>query len=255
MRIRNEFENGIKHITAENDDTSMLMDIDVYKLEKDETISLCDANKETAILLIEGNVEFNFEGNKKSAKRDSCLNPKAICLHICKGKKVEITANETSELFVQKATNETEFASVYYEGETIRSKITGETTWEGMAKRQVVTIIDDTVAPYSKLVIGEVVSFGGRWSSYTPHSHPQPEVYYYKFQRDGGFGAGFVGENVYKIENGTALCIIGDKTHPQVSAPGYDMYYVWAIRHLDGDRWLNTRVEDERYSWLNGDKL
>lgn len=255
MLIKNEFKKGIKHITGEHDSTQMLMDIDVYKMEKDEIVSLCEDSKEVVILLMQGDVDFIFDGKKKSAKRDTYLNPQAICLHLCRGKKVEIRAKGKSELFIQKARNDADFASVYYEGDTIRSKITGETTWDGMAKRQVVTIIDNEVAPYSKLVLGEVVSFGGRWSSYTPHSHPQPEVYYYKFERDGGFGAGFVGENVYKIEDGTALCISGNNTHPQASAPGYDMYYVWAIRHLDGDRWLNTRVEDERYSWLHAEKL
>ena len=35
-------------------------------------------------------------------------------------------------------------------------------------------------------------------------------------------------------------------------APGYRMYTVWMIRHLDGKPWLQTdRCEDERYVWLH----
>ncbi len=255
MLIKKGFENGHKQVTREDDDTKMLMDIDAYKMEGGKTLHLCEDNKEIAVLLMEGSAEFLYEGQKKTAHRDTCLNPNAVCLHVCKGKQIEITALDGCELFVLKATNEKDFSSVYYEGEKIQSVVTGETNWEGCAKRKVVTIIDDSVAPYSNLVLGEIISFGGRWSSYTPHSHPHPEVYYYKFQRPEGFGAGFIGDDVYKIVDGSALCVPGDKTHPQVTAPGYDLYYIWAIRHLDGNRWLKTRVEDERYSWLNAEKL
>lgn len=77
-----------------------------------------------------------------------------------------------------------------------------------------------------------------RWSSYPPHHHPQPELYYYQFDHPEGFGAGFEGNTPYKTENGSCLCIRGGNAHQQVTAPGYEMYYVWLIRHLDGDPWI-----------------
>ncbi len=43
-------------------------------------------------------------------------------------------------------------------------------------------------APQSNLVMGEVFNQPGRWSSYPPHHHPQPEVYYYQFEHPEGFG-------------------------------------------------------------------
>ena len=64
--------------------------------------------------------------------------------------------------------------------------------------RTVRTVFDYENAPYSNMVNGEVINHQGSWSSYTPHSHPQPEVYYYRFQREEGFGACFIGDNAYK---------------------------------------------------------
>ena len=42
--------------------------------------------------------------------------------------------------------------------------------------RIVRTIFDLSNATDAKLVLGEVISYPGKWSSYPPHHHPQPEV-------------------------------------------------------------------------------
>ena len=88
-----------------------------------------------------------------------------------------------------------------------------------------------------KRQIGEVLNFPGRWSSYPPHYHPQPEIYYYEISPSWGYGHGELGDNVYKIENGDVLAITNSKTHSQTSAPGFYMYYLWAIRHGDKKRY------------------
>lgn len=49
------------------------------------------------------------------------------------------------------------------------------------------------------LVIGEVITFPGKWSSYIPHHHPQPECTTYRFNRPEGFDCAFIGDQAYKI--------------------------------------------------------
>ena len=66
-----------------------------------------------------------------------------------------------------------------------------------------------------------------------PDRYPLPEVYYYKFDHPQGFGGAFIGDNVFKVADGSAACIPGGLTHPQTAAPGYNMYYCWMIRHLE----------------------
>ena len=70
--------------------------------------------------------------------------------------------------------------------------------------------------------------------------------------RPEGFGASFVGDQVFKSVDNSFSAIPGGCLHPQAVAPGFQMYTCWMIRHLDGDPWLQTtRNEDERYLWLH----
>ena len=97
---------------------------------------------------------------------------------------------------------------------------------------------DDTISPKeAKLVVGEVLNFPGKWSSYPPHHHPQSELYYYELSPSWGYGHGELGEDVFKIKNGDVLAITKSKTHSQTSAPGFHMYYLWSIRHEDKNRY------------------
>ena len=117
-----------------------------------------------------------------------------------------------------------------------------------------VDIINIKVAPYSNMVLGEVYARQGRWWSYIPHHHPQPEVYYYKFDRPEGFGACFIGDKAYTIKDCSVGMFPGGKSHAQVTAPGYPMYCAWMIRHLPGDPWNNTRTDLPEYAWLLEEK-
>ena len=112
--------------------------------------------------------------------------------------------------------------------------VRGAGTMHETSTRIVRTIFDYTNAPYANLVLGEVIGFPGKWSSYPPHHHPQPEIYYYKNNPENGFGYAEVGETVYKVHNGDTVCIPAGMTHPQCTPPGYALWYLWAIRHLDG---------------------
>ena len=106
------------------------------------------------------------------------------------------------------------------------------------------------------MVLGEVLNDRGNWSGFLPHRHPQPELYYFKFDRPEGFGASFVGDDVYKSVDNSFSAISGGKLHPQSAAPGFQMYTVWMIRHLPGDPWLQTtRNEDEAYLWMHEAKF
>ena len=62
-----------------------------------------------------------------------------------------------------------------------------------------------------------------------------------------GFGACFIGDDVYKIMDGSAAAIPPGKTYPQVTAPAFPMYYCWMIHHLEDNPWTD-RVVDLRYT-------
>jgi len=227
----------------------MLMDIGIQILDGGETLTLREEEKEAALLLLSGEVVFNWAGQADQASRKSLFDENPTVLHIPRQKQVSVTAIGNAELLIQKTVNSETFEPKLYLPADVVTDIFGENVWNDTARRMVRTVFDFDNAPYSNMVLGEVINYPGRWSSYIPHGHEQPEVYFYRFDRESGFGAAFLGDEVYKIQHNSAFFIPGGPTHPQVSAPGYAMYYCWMIRHLENNPWT-ARINDERYTWL-----
>jgi 5-deoxy-glucuronate isomerase len=241
---------GYNELTnMENKHENMLMDIGIQKMKDDEETVFLNKEKETVFLLLTGRIILNWNGQKQEAKRNSVFEENPIVLHVPKGVKVTIHSKTESEVLVQKTTNDKIFEPVFYTQNDCQSDIFGENVWNDTARRVVRTVIDYSNAPYSNLVIGEVINYPGKWSSYIPHGHSQPEVYLYKFNKEQGFGAGFIGDNAYKINHNSILCIPGGPSHPQAAAPGYAMFYCWMIRHLDDNPWTSRDNEDQ-HKWL-----
>ena len=230
-----------------------MMNITVYRMEKTKSRSLSFPDEEMAILLIKGNVTLKWHGKSAEGRRSNFIKDGATCLHVCKNVPVEVSANEDSEILVQSTVNNGTFESKLYTPENCGEETFGKNQFDGKAERTVRTFFDYSTAPYSNMVMCEIIVTQGGWSSYPPHHHPQPEVYYYRFEKPQGFGACFIGDNVNKIKDGSFCAIPGGLTHPQVNAPGYPMYYVWMIRHFDGDPWKD-RIFDPAHKWLLDEK-
>ncbi|HKL73317.1 MAG TPA: 5-deoxy-glucuronate isomerase [Clostridia bacterium] len=230
--------------------SNMLMDISVFKLKKGAKKTFFQTDKEIAILLILGKIRITTSTIDEVAERAGLFNDLPTCLHVCKKTKITVEILQDAEFMYQATLNEKTFEEKLYRKQDIIQTVACEGMWENTAVRDVNTIFDMDNAPYSNMVIGEVLARQGRWWSYVPHSHPQPEVYYYKFERPEGFGACFIGDKAHTVKDGSYGCFEGGKTHVQVTAPGYPMYNVWMIRHIDGNPWLKTRMVDPRYTHL-----
>ena len=246
-----EFENGVKVLSRAGDAVNdMMMNITIYRMAAGEEQTFFCETEEMAVLLVLGDVTYEWNGRRETGHRESFIEEGPYCLHASKGVQVTVHANADSEIIVQSTENTAEFAPVFYKPEDCRDDIFGLDVFDNKMKRTVRTVFDYKNAPYSNMVNGEVINHQGGWSSYTPHHHPQPEVYYYRYERSEGFGACFLGDDVYKIKDGSCACIPGGVTHPQVTAPAFPMYYCWMIRHLDGNPWTD-RIVDPRYTWID----
>ncbi|MDR1464708.1 MAG: 5-deoxy-glucuronate isomerase [Oscillospiraceae bacterium] len=237
----------------------MLQNITVYRLDVDENRRFYSDTEEMAFLLLEGEAQFDWDDGltpkTEQARRPSCIDDPAYCLHVPRG--VQVSASNISgrgdqkpcEVLVQSTGNPDRFAPVFYTPETTRRETFGQGQFEGKAQRTVSTFFDYDSAPYSNMVCGEILIPQGGWSSYPPHEHPQPEVYYYRFGHPNGFGACFLDGAAYQIRDRSFAAIPGGKYHPQVNAPGYPMMYVWMIRHFDGYPWTERNFQPE-HQWL-----
>jgi 5-deoxy-glucuronate isomerase len=114
---------------------------------------------------------------------------------------------------------------------------------EGNTARRVRTYVAE-----GPLIVGETLNPPGGWSSWPPHRHEHEEAYLYRFDPQHGFGVHVAydegGDRPVIVRDGS-IERITDGWHPVVAAPGFAMYYLWA---LAGDaNTVDTKL-DPRYS-------
>lgn len=143
--------------------------------------------------------------------------------------------SEKVEWAVARTTNPKSFEPRLFLPNELQPEYRGKGLAQDACLRNVRLIFDLEQRPESNLVIGEVINYPGRWSSYPPHHHQQPEIYHYRFSKPQGYGHSELGDDVLKVRNYDTVKIPGGKDHAQVSAPGYAMYYLWIIRHMENN--------------------
>lgn len=131
----------------------------------------------------------------------------------------------------------------------------------GQATRQVNGLLPDTLDGPERLIVVEVITPAGNWSSYPPHKHDESndvesrleEIYYFRIAGDNGFGFhrtyttdGSVDETV-KVEDGDIYLIPEGYHGPCAAAPGYDMYY---LNVMAGDERVWCFSTDPAHEWL-----
>src|SRR4029079_14515958 len=144
---------------------------------------------------------------------------------------VRLRAEQDTEFTVYRTANTKKFEPKFYDA--VANEHRGKGQVGDACLRFVRTIFDRTNAdPNAELVLGEVITMPGRWSSYPPHHHPQPEIYHYRFTMPQGYGHAELGDRVFRVRNYDTVRIPAGLDHAQCAAPGYGMYYSWVIRHL-----------------------
>ena len=115
--------------------------------------------------------------------------------------------------------------------------------------------------PAQRLMLVEVYTPSGNWSSYPPHKHDvhQPpdevdleEIYYYKVDRPEGYAIQRVYtadgriDQTLTVRDGE-LVLIPEGYHPVVAAHGYNVYYLNA---LAGSARSMAASDDPAYAWV-----
>ncbi|MBN4077304.1 5-deoxy-glucuronate isomerase [Sulfobacillus acidophilus] len=204
---------------------------------------------ERAFLLLTGDLSFNLNNVTGEKKRQNIFDEAPTAFHLPKDEKIIFTANSNCEIAIFETKNNNTFdATVFDEKNTLENEHRGKGKLNNTAYRIVRTIFDKRNRPKSNLVLGEVINFPGCWSSYPPHHHIQPEIYHYRFTKEQGYGHGELGDDVFKIRQYDTLKILDEKDHAQVAAPGYGMYYIWAIRHLPNNPYIAPQFTKE-HEW------
>ena len=132
----------------------------------------------------------------------------------------------------------------------------------GNASRQIVDVITPAF-PADKLMVIEVYTPGGNWSSFPPHKHDVhntpseadlDEIYYFRFRNDESFafqhlyGNDEVGSRALKTHDGDTV-LVRSGYHTVVAGPGYDTYY---LNFLAGSARSLAATEDPQHTWIRG---
>jgi 5-deoxy-glucuronate isomerase len=130
----------------------------------------------------------------------------------------------------------------------------------GNATRQINHIIEPSFEAH-RLLVCEVFTPSGNWSSYPPHKHDVhnppgevdlEEIYYYRIDRPEGYAI----QRVYTRDrrlNATLtvrdgeLVLIPEGYHPVVAAHGYNVYY---LNVLAGSARSMAASDDPDYAWV-----
>lgn len=235
--------------SAKTDPGGMGMEFGVLRLRRGarhrETTT-----RETVLVLLAGSVEVTMDGQTFRALRTSLFDENPATFHCGRGTQLLVRSDAANtEFAVIRTENPHALPVRYYASGDVTTEDRGAGLVQGACRRFVRTIFDCASRPDSELVVGEVVNFPGRWSSYPGHHHPQPEIYHYRFSRPQGYGHAELGDAVFKVRDGDTVSIPGGLDHAQVSAPGYGMYYLWIVRHLPRRPYKGFTFSPE-HKWL-----
>ena len=212
---------------------------------------------ETAWLLMSGSVRVKAGAREGRFSRQSLFDESPSCIHVSMGTTVELTAESPVEWTVYRTANGKTFEPRLFYPEDTADEQRGKGQVGGACLRLVRTIFDRRNSDANtELVLGEVVTLPGRWSSYPPHHHAQPEIYHYRFDHPQGYGHAELGDAVYKVRANDTVRILEGRDHAQCAAPGYAMYYAWVIRHLEGNPYTVPEfTEEHRWTMEQGAKV
>jgi 5-deoxy-glucuronate isomerase len=189
-------------------------------------------------------------------QRHSLFDESASCVHASGGTQVVFEAITPCELTVYQCPNRKEFAARVFTPSDVPNEHRGKGQVAERCLRFVRTIFDGSNSPSSaEMVLGEVVTLPGGWSSYPPHHHRQPEIYHYRFTAPQGYGHAELGDEVFKVKNRDTICIPPGLDHAQCAAPGYGMYYSWVIRHLPNDPYTVPDFTEEHVWTMDRDAV
>ncbi|QSF45336.1 5-deoxy-glucuronate isomerase [Paenibacillus tianjinensis] len=234
---------------------------EVYQLQAGELLTRSAEGNEVCLVLLSGKADVKVDGEvfadigeRMSVFED--MPPYAV--YVPAGGQYEVTALTELELGVCLAP-----ATGKYPPRLITpSDAVSEDRGSGSMSRRVVNILPEQSEAESLLVV-EVRTSGGNWSSYPPHKHDQDnlpaesyleETYYHRVNP----AHGFVVQRVYSDDRSldetmavTDRCIVlvPEGYHPVSAPPGYDSYY---LNVMAGPVRTWVFHNDPEHEWLFG---
>ena len=225
----------------------------VRQLARGASWSSRDRRRERCLVLLRGRLRVSWgSGDHEIGPRVDVFGAYPHAVYVPVGTSVEVTAIEPSELADCRAPSKKRLVPCVIRPEDCGYEIRGG----GNATRQIVDILAPAFAA-DRLMICEVFTPSGNWSSYPPHKHDADdppreadleETYYYRYRDPDGYGFQRIyngrRDDTLRVAHGDVVAV-RDGYHPFVTAYGYDAYY---LNVLAGERRSMAASDDPRYA-------
>lgn len=236
------------------------------KLNRNETWTRETKEEELALVILSGSVTIVTTDQtwEKVGTRKDVFSGMPTTLYISRNKSIEITAlSRIVEFAVAWTQSSSDHPTKLIMPEEVKVELRGG----GNASRQ----INQMILPgfdCERLVVVEVYTPSGNWSSYPPHKHDTrkfdqngvlieadlEEVYFYKIDKPEGYAYQRVYnddkslDELMMVQNDD-LVLSPEGYHPVVAAHGYNVYY---LNILAGSDQSLASSDDPEYSWIKG---
>ena len=236
-RPKNSKDSCYQKITPESANWDFV-GFEAHELKENEELNWEDKSNECCLVVLSGianisveEIEFNNIGERMSVFDD--INPHAV--YVPNNKKIKVTALTQLELAIAIAPGLNNFPARHIKPSEMSSEVRGE----GSNQRFICNILPEQDDADSLLVV-EVKTPSGNWSSYPPHKHDSDnipvetyleETYYHRINPPQGFVFQRVYTDDLSIDETMAVedkCVVlVPKGYHPVGAPhGYDSYYL-----------------------------
>jgi len=201
--------------------------------------------------------------------RESVFTGAAHALYLPRRTDFQVVAEEAGEFAVAWVPTDQDHEPLLIRPEDVTISVRGGDN----VSRQINDLLPSG-SPVHRLLLVEVYTPGGNWSSYPPHKHDVhledekgrlleadlEEVYFYKMDKPNGYAfqrvytdetsplhkAGSPIDALVRADDNCAV-LVPEGYHPVVSAPGYTTYY---LNVLAGSAQALANQDDPRYSWV-----
>lgn len=229
----------------------------VRRLLPNETYRSQAEEEEAAFVLLGGTCRADWgAGSQFIGKRKDVFDGFPYTVYLPAGNAVIFTAETTCEIAECRVPSTARFEPKLITPADVVSSLRGG----GNVSRQIVDIMTPAF-PADRLMVIEVYTPGGNWSSYPPHKHDVhnppnevdlDEIYYYRIREPEGFAFQHLYSDTdrngltVKARDGDAV-LVRSGFHPVVAGPGYNAYY---LNCLAGSARTLSVTEDSQHVWI-----
>ncbi|WP_108124972.1 5-deoxy-glucuronate isomerase [Saccharospirillum mangrovi] len=226
---------------------------EVYELKAGESLEGLTENTEVCLVLLRGRADVYSDEQQWNdiGERDSLFDQQPpYAVYLPPGRGYQVRAQTDLELALCRAPAEGKYPARLIRPDELHYITRGS----GTNERRVCNILFDDI-PAERLLVVEVITPNGHWSSYPPHKHDTDakpretqleETYYHRLNPDQGFAFQRVYtddrslDETLTVENKDVV-MVPRGYHPVGAPHGYDLYY------------LNTMAGPERTWIFNND--